>query len=242
MLEIYYKFLHKKAWICTEHWSKNADNLQILNTKKQAVFLELFSGSKHISSKAQEYNYKTFTVDIDMGLQPDLSKDIRKVKLNELPGNVQIIWASIPCTVYSILNLHNHWQKIPISWRNYYYVPKTKQAKEAIQILEKTLWIINRLNPLYYFVENPRGALRHMPQIKSIPFRHTVSYSDYGFDYYKPTDIFTNMPNLKLKKISSSVGKKFPNSIENLKNNYERSLVPEKLIETILNQVKNEIF
>lgn len=237
MTEVYYKFLHKKAWVCSSHLSAEADVMQIIKSKNKGNFIEFFSGSKHISNCVKEYGYNAYTVDNNLQLCPDLCKDIRKVKLTELPGNVEIIWASIPCTVYSILNLSNHWEKIPVSWRNYYYVPKSKEAKEAIQILEKTLWLISRINPMYFFIENPRGALRHMPQLKSIPFRHTVSYSDYGFDYYKPTDIFTNMPNLKLKQISSSVGKTFPRSVATLKNNYERSKVPGALIHSIFKQI-----
>lgn len=238
MLKVRYKLLNKTAFHCSEHTSNNADILQIISGKK-GTFLELFSGSKHISKIAEKYSYKTFTVDLKEEFKPDLAKDIRKVKLTELPKDVSFIWASIPCTVFSILSINKHWEKVPYSWRKYFYIPKTNDAKKALQIVEKTIWIIKDLNPDYFIIENPRGALRHLPQVRAIPFRHTVSYSDYGFDYYKPTDLFTNIPFLKLCEITRDNNKKFDSSVVNLKSAFERSFVPGQLIEAILTQIQN---
>jgi hypothetical protein len=238
LMKVRYKLLNKTAFHCSEHTSTNADILQIISGKK-GTFLELFSGSKHISTIAEKYSYKTFTVDLNEDFKPDLAKDIRKVKLTELPKDVSFIWASIPCTVFSILSIKKHWEKVTYSWRKYFYIPKTSEAKKALQIVEKTIWIIKHFNPDYFIIENPRGALRHLPQLRAIPFRHTVSYSDYGFDYYKPTDLFTNIPFLKLAEIKRDDTKTFTNSVPNLKSAFERSFVPGTLIETIFNQIQN---
>lgn len=237
LIKIRYKLLNKTAYHCSEHTSNNADILQIISGKK-GTFLELFSGSKHISTIAEKYNYKTFTIDLNEDFKPDLAKDIRKVKLTELPKDVSFVWASVPCTVFSILSIKKHWEKVPYSWRKYFYIPKTSEAKRALQIVEKTLWIIKNLNPDYFIIENPRGALRHLPQLRAIPFRHTISYSDYGFDYYKPTDLFTNIPFLKLCEITKDDSKSFAGSVLNLKSAFERSFVPGQLIETILIQIQ----
>ena len=144
-----------------------------------------------------------------------------------------MIWASIPCTVYSILNLHRHWKKICIGYRRYYYVPKTPEALEALRILTATIRLIKKLKPLYYFIENPRGALRHMPHMAFVPYRRLVHYSDYGFDYPKPTDIFTNCPHFTPiqptnKKLNGHAG------VMTLPSAYERSLVPQGLIEYLM--------
>ena len=167
--------------------------------------------------------------------------DIQDLKVNYIPGSADafIVWASIPCTYYSILNLENHWEKLTYASRKYYYIPKTQEARSAIRLLEKTLYIIRKINPVYFFIENPRGALRHMPQMAAIPFLHTVSYNDYGLDIYKPTDIFTNCPFLQLCELKTSVGRKFPGSVLDLASSYERSKVPGQLIESILNQIKH---
>jgi hypothetical protein len=236
MLKIDYKLLRITAWHCKDHPSIITDFMQI-NSGKKNTFLELFSGYGHISKKAALLGYKTFSLDINPKLNPTLSVDIRKVKLSQLPGEVKYIWASIPCTVFSIMSIEKHWEKIPYSWRKYYYVPKTPEAKEALQIVEKTLWIIKKLNPDYYFIENPRGALRHLPQIRFIPFLHTVSYYDYGFNYYKPTDIFTNFPNLKLKKLTAKENINCTGKLTHLNSAQERSIIPGQLIDEILNQL-----
>lgn len=239
LVEVYYNLLRKSAFHCLKCMSTTPDNLQFNLREKDLYLLELFSGSKTVSNTAEEFGFKTFTIDFIEKYQPDLIYDISKLSLKQIPDlkKVFIIWASIPCTYYSILNLGNHWEKLPYSFRRYYYIPKTRQARSAVRLLEKTLWLIRKTNPVYFFIENPRGALRHMPQMASIPFRHTISYNDYGLDIYKPTDIFTNCPFLKLIPLSSSVVYSYTGSVANMNNSYERSIVPAKLIESILSQI-----
>jgi hypothetical protein len=239
MKNVYYPLLKKSAWHCQNCLSTFSDNLQIIPDEKERYLLELFSGSKTVSTTAEGFKYKTFTVDIEKKYQPDLCTDLTKINLNQIPGQrkVSIIWASIPCTTYSILNLHNHWEKITHSHRKYNYVPKTNEAKKAIQLLEKTIWLIKSINPTFYFIENPRGALRHMPQINFAPIRHEITYSDFGMDIYKPTDIFTNCNFLQLPKIGSCVGKVLPGSVAGMNNAFDRSVVPRRLIQEILTQI-----
>jgi hypothetical protein len=239
MKKVYYPLLKKDAWHCQLCMSTIKDNLHFKNDNKERYLLELFSGSKTVSNTAESLNYKTFTVDLESKYNPDLSINISKLKLNQIPGlkKIYIVWASIPCTQYSILNLANHWDKLTYNHRKYYYIPKTPEAWSAIQLLEKTIWLIKKINPTYYFIENPRGALRHMPQINFAPIRHEISYSDFGMDIYKPTDIFTNCNFLKLPKLRSCVGISLPGSVTKMNSAYERSIVPSGLIKEILNQI-----
>lgn len=234
---INYKLLDKTAWICKNHVSTIADIIEVRDQVKKPVFLELFAGSKHISNAAAERGYETISVDIDKKLDPDIAIDIINLRRSMLPGSVDVVHASIPCQVYSILNLVNHWDKISIGYRQYYYVPKTQQALEALRILNKTISLIVKLKPIFYFIENPRGALRHFPQMKFIPFRHTVSYSDYGFDYYKPTDLWTNCKHFQPKTITGCVGKKFNRSVDEINSKFERSLLPPGLITYMLDSI-----
>lgn len=239
MLEVYYPLLRKTAFHCRKCVSANADNLQYNLREKDLYLLELFAGSKTVSKTAAACGFQTFTIDIEEKFAPDLVADISQLNLKLVPGREKVfmIWASVPCTVYSVLSLSHHWEKITYAFRKYYYIPKTKEARFAAKLLEKTLYIIRKINPVYFFIENPRGALRHMPQMASIPFLHTVSYADYGLQVYKPTDIFTNCPFLKLHEISSSVGRDFGESIVNMNNAYQRSIVPALLVQSILTQV-----
>lgn len=243
MKEIYYPLLKKSAWHCQNCMSSFADNLHFKTDSKDRYLVELFSGSKTVSKTAEtDFGYNSFTVDIEDKFAPDLSADISKLCLNQIPNRdkVFILWASVPCTQYSILNLVNHWDKITYNHRSYYYFPKTAASRSAVQLLEKTLWLIKKINPTYFFIENPRGALRHMPQMNFAPFRYEISYNDFGLDIYKPTDIFTNCSFLKLPKISSSVGRVFPGSVAGMSSAFDRSIVPPALIKDILHQIDNK--
>ena len=242
MKRVWYPLLKKHAWHCLKCVSTAVDYLHFTSHKKEPYLLELFSGSQTVSKVAESFNYRTFNVDFESKFNPDLVKDISKLSLKDIPGqkSISIIWASIPCTVYSVLNLHNHWEKIVYSHRKYYYIPKTNEAKKAAQLLEKTIWLIKSINPDYYFIENPRGALRHMPQMNFAQVRHEISYSDFGLDIYKPTDIFTNCNFLKLPQLRRPVGITFPGSVVKMTNAYERSKVPALLIESILKQIQNQ--
>ena len=241
---VYYKLLKKSAWHCNKCMSEIADNLHFSTDQKERYFLELFSGSKTVSTVAKEqFNYKTFTIDLQEKFNPDFVADILKLPLNKIPNfkRISIVWASVPCQFFTILNIPNHWDKITYNHRQYYYIPKTAEARSAVQLLEKTIWLIKSINPVYYFIENPRGALRHMPQINFAPFRYTVSYSDFGTDLYKPTDLFTNCGFLDLPEIKTAVGRKFKTSVLELNNSFERSIVPPGLVTEILKQIDRRL-
>ena len=217
--------------------STSADILELRPLDRKPVFLELFSGSGHLSGSARAAGYETFTVDIESKYNPDLALDIIKIRKNMLPGSADVIWASPPCTYFSNLNIGNHWDKIDLGYRNYYYVPTTPEARSALRILNKMFKVIRWLKPMYYFIENPRAGLRHFPYMKSIPFRKTVSYYDYGFDYFKPTDIWTNCPSFQPKDASYQNAQKFEKSVLDLNSSYERALVPPALIEYLFNSL-----
>lgn len=224
----------KTSWLCLEHTSVLSDVTSIRDACEKPLFVELFAGSKHISQEAERRGFDVFNLDYNPKFGCSFSGDIcnfHPSRSAELRGrSVAALWASVPCTVYSILNLESHWDRVSVGYRQYYYVPKSKEAIQALRILYKTISIIRELNPVYYFLENPRGALRHFPQMKLIPYRHTVSYADYGFEVYKPTDIFTNCPDFRPQPIRSAMGRTFGKQITELSNAYERSLIPSGLI------------
>ena len=224
--------------------SLSVDNLQVINEEKKKYLIELFSGSGTVSTIAKATGYKTTSIDIEEKYKPDIVKDIMKLSIHNLPDSSKtfIIWASLPCTYYSILNAKDHWTNLRYAHRQYYYLPKTKEAIQSILLLEKVLWLIKKINPVYYFIENPRGVLRHVPQMKAIPFRSTVSYADYEANVYKPTDIFHNCPFLSLTKLSNSVGKSFSGSVAKMNNAFSRSIVPPCLVQSILSQIEEKHF
>lgn len=232
------RITRKMSWICTEHTSKKLDISEASLAHKKTVFVELFSGSGTVSKIARSAGFETWTVDIEEKYKPDICIDIMNLRRSQLPGSVDIIWCSLPCTVYSIMSLDKHWTKVDLGYRKYYYIPKSSEALTALKILQKTIELILKMKPIYYFIENPRGALRHFPHLSFVPYRKTISYSDYGFEIYKPTDIFTNCGLFKPTEIRTAVNRKFTNSVKEIKTAYERSIVPPQLIEYLIDCIK----
>ena len=108
------------------------------------------------------------------------------------------------------------------------------------------LKLIRELNPQYWFIENPRGGLRKMRFMKDLP-RYTLTYCQYGDTRMKPTDIFTNHPNPRFKPpchngdpchVAAPRGAK--TGTQGLKGHIERSIIPDKLCDHIVEICENE--
>lgn len=152
--------------------------------------IELFSGTKSFSKVAKRLGHDTFTIDNDQRLGPDLVADIRAVSIKDIPYQPDIIWASPPCTTFSVASIGHYWTDGK---------PKNDKCLEGIEILSKTIEFIKLTQPKYWFIENPRGMMRKV--IDEVAERHnmhcsyirnTVTYCQYGADIMKPTDIWTN--------------------------------------------------
>jgi hypothetical protein len=206
---------------------------------KQLKVLELFAGSRSFSKVAEELGHDTFSVDIKEFDNIDYVVDILKFDINKITFKPDVIWASPPCTYFSVASIGHHWNKD--------HTPKTKEAIVGCQIVIKTLEIINELQPDYFFIENPRGKLRKLDFMKKLP-RATVTYCQYGDVRMKPTDIWTNhlysplfsegwKPRTICKNGDSchvSAPRGSQTGTQGLKDNYERSKVPYELCKEIL--------
>lgn len=154
------------------------------------VSLELFCGTKSFSKVAASNGFDTFTIDIDPKFNPDQCADIQELRVEDIPfdyRNPMIVWASIPCTTFSICSQWKHWEK-----RGAVYYPKTDEARNGVRLALKTLQLIKDFQPKYWFIENPCGMLRKMPFMVGVGKRRTVTYCRYGDIIRKPTDIWTN--------------------------------------------------
>ena len=199
--------------------------------------LELFAGSCSFSNSFG--SDETFTTDITQFGLIDYVTDIFDFDYSKVPFIPDVIWASPPCTGFSVAAIGYHW-----TGGHRAYEPKTETAKLGILLVEKTKEIIayyQKLNPnLLWYIENPRGVLRKLSIMDFAPIRHTVTYCQYGDDRMKPTDIWTNDVRWKPKPmckngdschVSAPRGSK--TGTQGLKDAYERSKIPRMLFEEI---------
>ena len=196
--------------------------------------LELFAGTKSFSKVAEQLGHETFTVDIDPRFECDYTVDIMDFDFKNIPFIPDVIWASPPCTCFSVASIGTHW-----GGGKRAYVPKTENAVMALKIVQQTLNIINAYPDCIYFIENPRGVLRKLPVMEGL-HRKTVTYCQYGDTRMKPTDIWTNSnwtPRPMCKNgdpchVSAPRGSK--TGTQGLKGSILRSIVPPELCLEIL--------
>ena len=217
---------------------------------KTIKVLELFAGSRSFSKVADELGYEVFSVDINNFEGIDYVTDILDFDVDKVPFKPDVIWASPPCTTFSVASISRH---------RPFGLPISPEAELGNKYVIKTLEIIKKFDPKFYFIENPRGMLRKQIYMKGLP-RTTVWYCQYGENSAKPTDIWSNNiynpmfntegwnprpecknGNLKChhdkqprgyaaKKKAGALGK----GTQGKKNNYFRSIVPYELCKEIL--------
>ncbi|HMS92493.1 MAG TPA: DNA cytosine methyltransferase [Candidatus Saccharibacteria bacterium] len=203
--------------------------------------LELFAGTGSFSRVARQAGHNVFTSDYDPSFNTDYCIDIMDFDIEKLPFKPDVIWASPPCETFSVASIGHHW-----TGGKGAYVPKTERAKKGKAIVLRTIHLINKLKPKYWFIENPRGVLRKMPFMQDFN-RYTVTYCQYGDTRMKPTDIWTNA-NLELKPmckngmpchISAPRGSK--TGTQGIKTYRDRSVIPSQLCEHIISQLERTI-
>ena len=210
--------------------------------------LELFAGSRSIGSMAEELGMNVFSVDWTQYDNIDLAIDIEDLKKEQVPFVPDMVWASPDCTTYSIAAVSSH--------RRNRTEPVSDYAVKCDNVNQHWIGLIKEwleVNPnLVFFIENPRGMLRHMPWMEEFK-RHTVWYCKYGDDRAKPTDIWTNSKtwvpremcrNFKYNKVTGeiidrhchheSARRGAKTGTQGRKDSYFRSKIPKELCEEIL--------
>jgi hypothetical protein len=208
--------------------------------------LELFAGSGSFGKVAERRGFNVFSVDIKPFDGIDLVKDIEFLTTFDVPFLPDVIWASPPCTTYSIAGISTHRDG---------HKPKTEFAKKSDRLLWKTLDIcvaFAKCGEVKWFIENPVGMMRKMPMLKGFD-RVTVDYCQYGDTRRKPTDIWTNhagslyhpagwIPrhqcrNGETRCHHEAAPRGSRTGTQGLKGAYERSRIPEALITDIIDSL-----
>jgi hypothetical protein len=116
--------------------------------------------------------------------------DLNAATLIAKYGQPDFVWASPPCTAFSVASMGHHW-----GGGSRAYEPKTEAAKVSQELVAHTRKLIAELNPTKgWLMENPRGMLRKLPVVAGLP-RVTVTYCQYGDGRMKPTDLWGVVPN-----------------------------------------------
>ena len=198
--------------------------------------LELFAGSRSIGKVAEELNMKVFSSDIKKFENIDYEIDILKFDYSKVPFKPDIIWMSPPCTTFSVASMGHHW-----TGGKGAYIPKTEEALIGIKLAKKCLEIIDYYKPKYWFIENPRGLLRKMDFMQTLPIRNTVTYCQYGDERMKPTDIWTNNSNWIPRKMCKNgdtchvaAPRGSRTGTQGRKGSFDRSKIPYELCKDVL--------
>ena len=139
--------------------------------------LELVSRAGSIGRAFRAQGWEVTSVDINGAENPTIEADIRNLDVNCL-GKVDAIWASPPCTNYSVARRSAE--------------ASADDLATSDDLVKRTLQLASDLGDPPLFIENPytgglknRGLLDHMRLNK-------VDYCKYGFPYRKRTAVWTN--------------------------------------------------
>lgn len=201
--------------------------------------LELFCGTKSFSKIAKKLGHKTLTLDNDIRFDPDIICSILDYNPKPIINKIDVLWASPPCQGFSVASIGSSW------CGNYH--PKRHEVALGMAYVLKTLELIKKIKPKFWFIENPRGVLRKMAFMEGL-HRKTITYCQYGDNRMKPTDIWTNLMNWNPRpmckngdKCHVSAPRGSKTGTQGLKGKIERSVIPPLLFKEIFGEIKRDI-
>lgn len=202
--------------------------------------LELFAGTRSIGKAFENRGHEVFSIDWNRDLSGmNWYGDIMQLSQHDVMkwfGKPDVIWASPDCTTYSIAGISHHRIK-GIAGE---LIPISTYARFCDELNKHVLYLIKKIGPSLYFIENPRGGMRKMLFMKGIP-RYTITYCQYGDMRMKPTDIWTNHPNPNFKPMChngdpchQSAPRGSRTGTQGLPNSIERARIPNQFCNHIV--------
>ena len=165
------------------------------------LVFDFFSGTGSSTEGFSEAGDTVIRFELDKQFEATEHCDIMDLTVEyllETYGKPDFIWASPPCTAFSVASIGHHWdnsQGMPI--------PRTEAARYNQEIVWHTRRLIEGLQPTYGFlIENPRGMLRKLPPVQGLD-RVTITYCQYGDTRQKPTDLWGEVPNWNPRSVCS---------------------------------------
>jgi hypothetical protein len=207
------------------------------------LIFDFFAGTKSSTQAFADAGHTVISFELDKSFEAITEyADVMQLNAKDLItkyGQPDFIWASPPCTAFSVASIGHHW-----SSGGGNPVPKTEAARFNQELVRHTLQIINDLKPTKgWLMENPRGMLRKLKVVDGIQ-RRTITYCQYGDERMKPTDLWGYVskwiPREPCKNgqdchVAAPRGSK--TGTQGLKGAKERSRVPYELSEEVLKAI-----
>lgn len=143
---------------------------------------ELFCGAGILSRIARERGHTVESVDREQYGATTVICDMFQWGLHVADHRPDFIWASPPCTSYSLAAISHH-RKAGVA--------TSEMAKLSDRLMLHTLGLIAEAG-CPYVIENPMGLLRKQPFMEGLP-RRTITQCTYGSQVMKPTDLWSDM-------------------------------------------------
>ena len=151
------------------------------------LIFDFFAGTGSATKAFEDAGHTVIKIELDDYFEAherDMLSMTAEYLINKY-GKPDFIWASPPCTTFSVASLRHYW-----TYENGVAKPKNQKTLDGIKLVEHTLKLINDINPkLGWLMENPRGMLRKQTVVQDIP-RRTITYCQYGAPNQKPTDLW----------------------------------------------------
>tara|TARA_R110001632_G_scaffold153540_1_gene271375 strand:+ start:54 stop:683 length:630 start_codon:yes stop_codon:yes gene_type:complete len=152
------------------------------------LVFDFFAGTGSSTKAFRDAGHTVISFELDPRFEATENVDIMGLTPEYLLatyGKPDFVWASPPCTAFSVASIGHHW-----TGGSGAYIPKTEAASFNQKLVWQTRNLIEELKPTKgYLIENPRGMLRKLPPVQGLD-RHTISYCQYGDTRQKPTDLW----------------------------------------------------
>lgn len=206
------------------------------------IVFDFFAGTGSSTKAFQDAGHTVFTFEKDPFFAVSETCDIMDLTVEyllEKYGQPDFVWASPPCTAFSVASIGHHWLR-----GGDHPVPKTKDAEYNQLLVAKAIELAQGLKPKFGFlIENPRGMLRKLPVVAGLT-RRTVTYCQYGDNRMKPTDLWGDVPNWVAKdpckngdNCHTAAPRGSTTGTQGLKNAKIRSMIPYALGSEILEAI-----
>jgi hypothetical protein len=156
------------------------------------IIYDFFAGTGSLTKAFEDAGHTIISFELNPKQTATENADILDLDAQELLakyGRPDFIWASPPCTTFSVASCPIYWHYL-----DGVLTPKDDRVFQGIAMVEKAIMLIDELKPrLGWIIENPRGMLRKMPMMETLP-RRTITYCQYGDFRMKPTDLWGIVP------------------------------------------------